>query len=77
MTNIFFIAKVILKEITDMPATLKDAVNSLKSLKISATKPQKISDDLLGKYEGIIPAGKTASEFIKDLRRSSYGKFRE
>lgn len=60
-----------------MPATLKDAVNSLKSLKISPTKPQKVSDDLLGKYEGIIPAGKTSTEFIRDLRKSSYGKFGE
>jgi len=60
-----------------MPATLKDALNSLKSLKISATKQQNISDDLLGKYEGIIPTGKTSTEFLKDLRKTSYGKIGE
>jgi hypothetical protein len=31
---------------------------------------------LLGKAKGIIPKGRSSSEFIRELRASSYGKFK-
>lgn len=61
-----------------MPSTLKDALNSIKSLsKRPSRSRKKISDELLGKYEGVLPKGKTSTEFIKELRGSLYGKVKE
>lgn len=60
-----------------MSTTLKDAINSIKSLSIPSKPKKKISDELLGKYEGIIPPGKSSTESIKDLRKTMYGKIRE
>ena len=57
-----------------MPATLKDAINSIKSLSIPLETEKKISEELLGRYEGIIPSGKSSTEFIKELRKTMYGK---
>lgn len=57
-----------------MPSTLKDAISSIKSLSKPSKPAKKISDELMGKYKGIIPVGKTATEFIKELRKSMYGK---
>lgn len=57
-----------------MPTTLKDAINSIKSLSIQSEPAKKISEELLGKYEGVIPSGKSSTEFIKDLRKKMYGK---
>jgi hypothetical protein len=57
-----------------MPSTLKEAINSIKLLSVVSESEKKISDELLGKYEGIIPLGKTSTEFIKDLRKTMYGK---
>jgi len=60
-----------------MPSTLKEAVNSLKILKKPAKLKGKVSDELLGKYSGIIPKGKTSTEFIRELRSSSFGKMKK
>ncbi len=57
-----------------MPATLKEAIDSLKTLQRQPETVRKVSDELLGKYKGIIPAGKTSTEFIKELRGSLFGK---
>ena len=57
-----------------MPATLRDAISSLKFLTKSVESSTNMSDELLGKYEGIIPGGKTSTEFIKDLRKTMFGK---
>ncbi len=47
-----------------MPSTLKEAINSLKILKKPAKLKGKISEELLGKYSGVIPKRKTSTEFI-------------
>lgn len=57
-----------------MSTTLKDAVNSIKSLSVPSEPSKKVSEELLGKYEGIIPPEKSSTEFIKDLRKTMYGK---
>lgn len=60
-----------------MPSTLKEAINSLKILKKPTKLKGKVSDELLGKYSGIIPKGKTSTEFIRELRSSSFGKMKK
>ncbi len=60
-----------------MPTTLKDAINSIKTLSSITKLKKKISDELLGKYEGIIPKGKTSTEFIRDIRGTLFGKVKE
>lgn len=57
-----------------MSSTLKEALNSLKTLQKSAKIKGKVSDGLLGKYSGVIPKGKTSTEFIRELRSSAFGK---
>jgi hypothetical protein len=57
-----------------MPATLKEAIDSIKTLQRKPETDKKVSEDLLGKYKGIIPDGKTSTEFIKDIRGSLFGK---
>jgi hypothetical protein len=59
-----------------MPSTLREAINSIKTLskRSMSNSKKKISDELLGKYKNIIPQGKTSTEFIKELRSSLYGK---
>ena len=59
-----------------MPSTLKEAIKSIKSLSVPSKSEKKISDELLGKYEGIIPPEKTLTDFIKELRKTMYGKVR-
>ncbi|MBI4706966.1 MAG: hypothetical protein HY761_03460 [Candidatus Omnitrophica bacterium] len=60
-----------------MSTTLKDAVSSIKSLSVPSEPLKKVSEELLGKYEGIIPPEKSSTEFIKDLRKTMYGKVKE
>jgi len=60
-----------------MPSTLKEAVNSLKILKKSPKLKGKVSEELLGKYSGIIPKGKTSTEFIRELRSTAFGKMKK
>lgn len=60
-----------------MPSTLKEAVNSLKILKKPAKLKGKVSDELLGKYSGIIPKGKPSTEFIRELRITAFGKIKK
>lgn len=57
-----------------MPSTLKEAIDSLKPLQRQTETMKKVSEELLGKYKGIIPDKKTSTEFIKELRGSSSGK---
>ena len=59
--------------------TLQQAMEAIKTLKSHHYKPKKktsIADELLGKYKGVIPKGKTSTQFIRELRDSSYGKFK-
>ncbi|QWR77517.1 hypothetical protein [Candidatus Magnetomonas plexicatena] len=57
-----------------MPSTLKEAIDSLRALQGQQETGRRTSEELLGKYKGIIPAGKTSNEFIKELRYSSFDK---
>jgi hypothetical protein len=57
-----------------MPSTLKEAIDSLRALQRQPEMARKVSDELLGKYKGIIPTGKTSTEFIRELRGSLFGK---
>lgn len=54
-----------------MSSTLKDAINSLKTLKKPKAKG-KVSKELLGRYADIIPKGKTSTEFVRELRSLRY-----
>lgn len=57
--------------------TLKEAIEAIRSIKtISISKRLGIANELLGKYKGIIPRGKTSTEFIRSLRNSLYGKIK-
>lgn len=60
-----------------MPSTLKEAVNSLKTLQKQPKSKEKVSSRLLGKYSGIIPKGKTSTEFIRETRGSLFGKVKK
>jgi hypothetical protein len=57
-----------------MSSTLKEAINALKKLQKSSKAKRKVSDTLLGKYANILPDGKTSTEFVRELRSTSYGK---
>jgi hypothetical protein len=63
--------------VINLPTTLKDAINSIKVLSSIAKPKKKTSDELLGKYKGIIPTGKTSTEFIRDLRKTLFEKVKE
>ena len=60
-----------------MSSTLNEAINSLKKLQKSSKYRGKISDSLLGKYANVIPDGKTSTEFIREMRSTSYGKIKK
>ena len=58
-----------------MSSTLKDAIESLRLIKIEhPARKTKIADELLGKFKGILPSGKSSTQFIKELRGNLYGK---
>ncbi|NOZ70043.1 MAG: hypothetical protein GXP46_12560 [Deferribacteres bacterium] len=57
-----------------MSSTLNEAIKSLKKIQKSSKSRRKVSNELLGKYAGIIPDGKTSTEFVRELRSTSYGK---
>lgn len=33
-----------------------------------------IVDELLGKYKGVIPSGKSSTKFVREIREGRYGK---
>jgi len=56
-------------------STLQEAIEAIKAVKICPKSRRKsIADSLLGRFKGIIPEGKTSTQFIKELRNSLYGK---
>ena len=67
ITHIIFVKQEVI-----IMATLQEAIEIRKI----HTKIQKrgIADKLLGKFKGIIPNGKTSTQFIKELRESLYDK---
>jgi hypothetical protein len=60
-----------------MSSTLNEAINSLKKLQKSSKPKRNVSDALLGKYANVIPDGKTSTEFIREMRSTSYGKVKK
>ena len=61
--------------------TLQELIRVVESIQkthhISTKKRKtKIVDRLLGKYKGVVPPGKTSTEYIRELRNSCYGKFK-
>lgn len=60
-----------------MISTLKEALSFLKTMKPAAKSKGSLSDSLLGKYAGIVPEGKTSSEFVREQRSTSYGKVKK
>ena len=59
--------------------TLQEAIHAIESFKIKIyprKNKNKIADQLLGEYQGILPKNKTSTEFIRDLRNSLYGKIK-
>lgn len=59
-----------------MSSTLKEAISSLKTLQKRPRPKERVSDKLLGKYAGIVPRGKTSTEFIRELRSAAFGKMK-
>lgn len=60
-----------------MSSTLNEAIDLLKKLQKSSKPRRKVSDALLGKYANILPDGKTSTEFVRELRSTSYGKVKK
>jgi isopenicillin N synthase-like dioxygenase len=57
--------------------TLKEAIKSLKIFeRLGQTSRRRVSEELLGKYSGIIPKSKSSTKMIKDYRNKLYGKER-
>lgn len=59
-----------------MASTLQQAIKALEGIKIDKkTATRKLAQKLCGKYRGVIPEGKTSTEFIRqELRGTLYGK---
>lgn len=76
MTKSLFFVNVISWEVVILPTTLKDAINSIKAFSSITKLKKKTSDELLGKYEGIIPKGKTSTEFLRELRGTLFSKIK-
>jgi hypothetical protein len=60
-----------------MLSTLKEALMSIKAMKPEKKSKGSVSDGLLGKYAGIIPEGKTSTDYVREQRASAYGKVKK
>ena len=58
-----------------LEATKKSTRISSKSFHPKRRK-RKIIEQLLGKYKGVIPKGKTSTEYLRELSESLYGKIK-
>jgi len=57
--------------------TLQEAIKVINQNRIFIPKKKKgLAQQLLGKFKGIIPEGKTSTEFIRKMRNSLYGKIK-
>jgi len=59
--------------------TLKEAEKLLETIspKIRRNQSKKgITEKWLGKFKGIIPDGKSSTEYIRELRATLYGKIK-
>lgn len=57
-----------------MSATLQEAVSSLELIKVKRKSKKSIADKWLGKFKGAIPENESTTKYIKNMRRSLYGK---
>ncbi len=55
--------------------TLREAVKSLSAIVMPKTKGN-LSEELLGKYKGLIPKSISSTAWIKKLRANLYGKIK-
>lgn len=60
-----------------MLSTLKEALKSVKTVEPEQKVKGRVSDNLLGKYAGIVPEGKSSTEFVREERASAYGKVKK
>lgn len=56
-----------------MSSTLQQAIEVLRPKKV-VNRPSAMADKLLGSFKGIIPPGKSSTQFIRELRKDLYGK---
>ena len=55
--------------------TIQEAMEIIRENRISIPKKKKgVTRQLLGKFKDIIPEGKTSTKFIRETRKSLYGK---
>lgn len=61
-----------------MSGSIKDIIKIIENFgyEIRPTKKAKnVADELLGKFEGAMPKGKTSTALLKKLRARGYGKY--
>lgn len=53
-----------------MSLTLKEFIQTAENFRGKSKKKNKknLADELLGKYEGIVPEGRNSSEYLRDLK---------
>ena len=57
--------------------TLQQAIEVIQAIpmrNVRTVRKKGIASRLLGKCKGVIPNGKTSTEWIRDLRQALYGK---
>ncbi len=61
-----------------MSLTLKDFIKAAETFgnKTDVKYSKNIAEELLGKYEGIVPEGKNSTQYIRELRGTGYGKIK-
>jgi len=57
-------------------STLQEAAEALKPLLVKRPRNARIAAAWLGRFPGVVPTGKTSTEFLRELRRTLHGKSR-
>ena len=65
-----------------MPLDLHELIELMEHFgyKISAPRMRKktsVVDALLGAFEGVLPEGRSSTEYLKELRESGYGRHKD
>ena len=61
-----------------MPIELKEIIRFIKDLGYeikTEVAGKSVVDELLGAFEGVVPEGMTSTEYLKNLRKTGYGKY--
>jgi len=60
-----------------MPMELEEILKFVKNLgyEVKTAGKKSIVDELLGAFEGAVAERKTATEYLKELRETGYGKY--